>query len=275
MPVALLGWLLAGGLAPAAEPVRGLKIVAEEGFGAGTTQIIRYVADDRSRLEFRYPPQIHTASITRCDRPSSFALNYIDKSFIRTGRPGYVSAAFRMAWSGNPVRTSEGPVEVIETKTVQTGDRRAAFGFSARHVLTTVRRINAAGVAEGVTETDGWYIDLETRPTCERTDSAHEAVLVGGVASADGRLQVPRIEIKDIGARERGFAIETTTRHGTNGHSSTYHTVVRELTRGPLDPALFEIPPDFHDAQGITGWLNAQAVLVWESMSAFLKNLWR
>jgi hypothetical protein len=270
---ALLGWLLAGMLAPRAEPVQGLKIVTVEGEGGATTQVIRYVADDRSRVEYLYPPAMHSASITRCDRQSSFFLNYIDKSFVRSGQPNYLSAAFR-ASRRKAVATSDGPPEVIETRTVQTGEQKTMFGFTARRVATTTRRIKADGTVDGVTETDGWYIDLETRPTCERTDSTTATFLVG-VVSTDGRLRIPRIEIKNIGARERGFPIDTTSRFRQDGHSSTSRTVVRELTQGPLDPELFEIPPDFHDAQGISGWLNAQAVLVWETMSSLFRNLWR
>jgi hypothetical protein len=164
---------------------------------------------------------------------------------------------------------------VIETKTVQTGERKTVFGLTARRVLTTTRRIKADGAVADVTETDGWYVDLETRPACERTDG-FQAVLVGSVVGADGSRVMPKISLKDIGERERGFPIDKTTTYRRDGHTIVVsRDVVRELTKGPLDPALFEIPPHFHDAQGVMGWLNAEAMFVWQTMTELAQRFWR
>ncbi len=67
------------------------------------------------------------------------------------------------------------------------GERKDAFGHTARRVITTRRDIplDASGGTPSRTETDGWYIDLEARPSCERSEVTGRTVLLGSVTSPD------------------------------------------------------------------------------------------
>lgn len=273
MPLALLGWLF--GAAPAMEPQRGLRIVTHETYPVGRHETVQYVLDDRARFEFRHPPDHRSASIMRCDRGQSIVLNYGDRTFM-IGPLAMRSATARtvLGWMARarPVATAT-PNLLIETTTVPTGERKTAFGFTARRVITTERRFPLgadAGVGASETETDGWYIDLQAQPTCERLDGAR-AVAVGMVVSPGSpRPDPPVITFKDIGPPERGFPVETKTTMRSGGHTVVSHKSVRELAREPLDPALFEIPRDFRNAEGLLERLTARLHRAWQIVAPFL-----
>lgn len=179
---------------------------------------------------------------------------------------------------------SKAPNLLIETTTVQTGERKVAFGHAARRVITTRRHIppDAAGGAHSETETDGWYIDLETRPSCERWDAiaVHTVLLARKASSHAGRpSEFPTVTLKDIGAPERGYPIETTTTSritvasadGTSSeHTFVTQKIVKQLSRQPLDPALFEIPPGFRATEGRLAAFAAQWSRAWETLKGLL-----
>jgi hypothetical protein len=270
MPLALLGWLL--GAAPGMEPRPGLRIVTHELYPAARHETVQYLLDDRARVEFRHDRDHRAASITRCDRGRLIVLNYGDRTFVSSPL-GVRSTAARtvLGWLARARREpSTAPNLLIETTTVQTGERKTAFGFAARRVITTERRIsldvNAGAGSE--TEIDGWYIDLETQPACERLDGGR-AVAVGIVVSAGApRPAIPVVTFRDIGPPERGFAIETKTTMRSEGHTVVSHKIVRELAHEPLDPALFEIPPGFRDAEGLLARLSARLMRAWYTITS-------
>jgi hypothetical protein len=149
-----------------------------------------------------------------------------------------------------------GPPEiVVETTTVDTGERRSAFGYSARRIVTTRRQIHTGhSGATGETSTDGWYIDLERRPTCERDERGARAVLI---ASAGARNSARRVAFQDVGKPEDGFAIETIVtwrsadERGNGALSSTRHLLVTEVSSQALTPSLFDVPAGLRSSDGI------------------------
>jgi hypothetical protein len=116
--------------------------------------------------------------------------------------------------------TPDAPKPEAQISTLDTGERKEMFGYSARHVKITQ---TTAGSKER-TETDGWYIELKDLPSCS------------GVAV--GKPENP------------GYpAAYTITSFGENGRpSSTISMQITELTAAPLDAALFEIPAEYKDA---------------------------
>jgi hypothetical protein len=277
MPLAFLGWFLGGLTAASGGLQPGLKIVTEQTFSSGSIKTIQYVLEDRSRVEFHHPPDRLSASITRCDQQKSFSLDYADRSIMSS--PLSVRSLTMRSVPGAiaqpPAAARETPTLLIETKTVQTGERKTAFGFTARRVIATERRIplDDKTNAASETETDGWYIDLETKPACERLGADAHAVLVGSVSEAGGPpRRLPVVTFRDIGRRERGFAIETRITTRGPDYSFVMRRVVRELTREQLDPALFEIPPGFHDAESFLARLSARLIRTCQEITAFFRR---
>jgi hypothetical protein len=167
---------------PPAEP--GLKIIDRETVPAMVIESTRYTQTDRCRVEMRALPQPGaeplaqrlqsrgSAHIVRCDRQKLLLLNYDDRTYLTRPllmHPTRAQVLLASLASRKPA-TPKPPNLLIETTTVRTGEWKAVFGYSARRVITTERHIplDAPAGPQRETEIDGWYIDLETKPACER-----------------------------------------------------------------------------------------------------------
>jgi hypothetical protein len=263
-----LGWSLAGFAAAAGSPPHeGLKIVVRERFPSGTTETTEYVAADRGRTEWRLsstvlgqPAQEHQSlQIRRCDLAKTLFLNPTDRTYVTASihaRPNAIERAV-LALTRRPPASAGAPEVIVETTTVDTGERKTTFGYVARRVVTTRRQITVGSPESAEeTRTDGWYIDLETRVSCERAQG--RAVLIGFTGRSGAHRHPPRITFKDIGTPENGFAIDTKTTSRVPGppplqgpREMVTHRVVTELTRQLLDATLFEIPSGFRSRDNL------------------------
>jgi hypothetical protein len=270
-------WLSLAGVAaavPAAQP--GLKVVTREIWPHGAVDTTAYVQPDRSRTEFTADGH-ETIRITRCDRAQDVVLDVGSRTYFSSSLDFSPSPLLRLAAFFAPRRSSpQGPpTRLIETATTQTDERKPAFGHVARRVITTRREVplNGASAPAAEIRTDGWYIDVETRPSCERLDERH-AFLLLSATPVGGRPKVPVVTFKDIGAPERGFSIELTTtwRSGTSGDAETQvsHKVVTQFSRMPLDAGLFEIPRGFRPAAGPIAAFAANCARTWQMLKAVL-----
>lgn len=267
-----LGLSLAG-LAAVAPPAthQGLKIVTRETFPAGTHEKVEYVADDRARLESRVASRgpdggaqrAESIVVRRCDLDRAFVLRPGDRTFEAHPLEWKLNGLERFAISlsrrqKEPTRAGAAGL-VVETTTIDRGERKTAFRHTARHVVTTRKDIPVGKTAEGETITDGWYIDLEARPKCERQETGR-AVLMAAVVKwpADAQAKTPRVTFRDIGDPERGFAIETTTTWRASAQapndpaaSVITHSLVTEISSQQLDAKLFEVPAGYHSTDGM------------------------
>ena len=249
----------------------GLRIVARSTFPAGVRETTTFVGSDRVREESRMSSHVADGKverqeyvhIRRCDLNRIFVLNPAERTYLAAPLESQLSAVERLALSmGRSAReVPDAPAVLIETTTVDTGERKISFGYSARRVVTTRREIpSQTWNVTTETVTDGWYIDLDTRPACERDPGAGRlrGALIAVAASEDGRSHRPRVTFKNIGKPEEGFAIETmeTSRWWGDGATNRppalmMQTVVTEISRQPLEPGLFEVPAGFRSTNGM------------------------
>jgi hypothetical protein len=237
------------------------------------TESIEYLQADRRRREYRgsfgyrlrpngrttFRPTPRTALITRCDLRQALHLNLDDRQYT-TGPlqtfPTREEVLARAAASGQlVVEPQREPTVLVETETVDTGERKKVFGHTARHVLTTRRVIPLAGATRGAdtTVTDGWYIDLDTHLSCEASWLSARSVHAFHTVHRQGEEgDVPMF--KDAGEPESGFAVAskqtssgiiTLPDGSARQHASIWETKVTELSTAAIDPALFEIPSGF------------------------------
>lgn len=103
--------------------------------------------------------------------------------------------------------------DIVESR--DTGERRSAFGFEARHIVRTTK-LNRNEASLGERTTDGWYIDLPFAIECSGTG-------------------------KDS---ELGFAIEETITDRFPRQSKEERIIDRvvDISETRLDPALFRFP---------------------------------
>ena len=173
-----------------------------------------------------------------------------------------------------PARPSEGRMDIwIESK--DTGERRQMFGHTARHIITTEKRVPGAGSSctASETETDGWYVDYSILPEWRRPTGHTINLVVGG--NCRDKIEVHRSGV------ETGFALErkdTSIYRGTDGSQPVTSVSVMEVvefSEGPLDPALFEPPSDFRRVNELTSMNKFQPRTPWQKVKNWVSEIFR
>jgi len=304
-------WLLAMGipLLHASNPP-GLKIVTRHTIEGMPSERTEYFQQDRKRTEHRsatggeqrwdgsvdvrYGPRI--ATIIRCDLGQAFDLNLDTREYQTAPYPPKpLSEEEKKArgWKLSVAYLSDKTTLRIETTTADTGERKEIFGHAARHVITTRIETPLQGSKRSPQHsvTDGWYIDLDTSISCDQRLPKGKGVHVhayAALALAGENPPLERVEFIEKGEPETGFGInrkitylEPSTRLDvTKGApASALEMQVIELVEGPLDPALFEIPPGFRQVQQIqTGppsIVTSEWSIAWERVKAAVLRLFR
>src|SRR6185312_8005324 len=177
------------------------------------------------------------------------------------------------------------PTIRVEQTTTDTGERKQIFGRVARHVITTSREVPLEGSHSQPSKTikEGWYIDLDTRISCDRRYPSG-----GGHAYAfivAGNPPIERRTVVATGKQETGFPIQlkitsrgtTVFPDGTKKESILVsETLVTELEERPLDPALFEVPSGFRKVEDIRrNPLLPTSTSSWASLKEWINGLFR
>ena len=221
------------------------------------TESVEYIQADRRREEYRgfygyrvrsngrdlYRPTPHTALIKRCDLQRIFHVNFEDREFTEWPvQPEPTRHELKARAASAPSTDAPAPTIRVQTETVDTGERKAMFGWSARHVITTQHVVPLTGSAreERVSVIDGWYIDLDTQLTCEPWAGSGHGFALG---YKEGE-QPPRPIFENIGEPERGYPLRFSTTDGIE-------IEVTELSTDTLDPSLFDVPAGFRQVETI------------------------
>lgn len=198
-----------------------------------------------------YFPQV--ATITQCDLRRTVKLN--------DSKQLYLVEPFPTAADARPVsRRNVDPPPTTTTRTRQggtltmtylvrdTGERRTIFGLQARHLIITQEMESSADSCNGPRKTkmefDGWYADFSAEFSCPNN------LPTTGVPMTPSKPDcVDRIVTKGGGAANPGFLLEGTMKiYGDDGQVQMMQTTeTLELSRAPLDPALFDIPNGYRE----------------------------
>jgi hypothetical protein len=251
----------------------GIKMTIQFEANGTSGQRTTYKQADRERTEYRnsfgreqangsiqptYGPRL--ARITRCDLGESYELNLDTSEYTSAPYPPKPLTEEEMKARGLETLTArlpENPTIRVEIKTTDTGERKEILGHSARHVITTRTQTPLEGSHAEPQEsvTDGWYIDFDQQLSCtpKRPEGRH-GYTYGSLGVGNGKRPMEKPEFVTIGEPETGFALYSlmtskgayTLRDGTKKLSDLKNEMrVTEFEEGPLDPALFEIPPEF------------------------------
>jgi hypothetical protein len=154
---------------------------------------------------------------------------------------------------GNRPTTSQpvtkGGVITSTITTRDTGERKQMFGYTARHIITTMvmeSSPDACSQTKMRMEIDGWYIDAAFALDCDlgRTYAPPRTHASGGGCQ-------DRYESKTIGTAKKGFPVwEKSTMFGPTGAESftTINEVV-EFSQATLDPSLFDVPAGYREVE--------------------------
>jgi hypothetical protein len=135
----------------------------------------------------------------------------------------------------------------VDSRTVDTGERKTFFGYEAKHLITTTKRASVAGRMGGEETIDGWYIDHEQADNNCAPDSVRADPDYVIPTLLRGPMEVP--EIHHSGPLPVGVAVkETHTAHfdavkgGEAAKTVVFEKTVEELSGSPLKPSTFELP---------------------------------
>ncbi len=249
---------------PAAQPARvnDLKIKYRMTVGGQGIETITMLKGARERSETRTGYGMDLVNLTQCDLKRTVQISDKTKKYLITPMDDGDSTANSgtgMADASGPSRRG-GVITYVMTST-DTGERKEMFGFQARHVKTSISiesSPDACNAMKQRMETDGWYIDFTFGLNCE----VGRPQLMGAPPARGGCQD--RVSYKRVGTGRTGYPLlETMTSYGPNGNvvSSITREVV-ELSREPLDAALFEVPAGYVETK------NAQELYGIPSMEA-------
>jgi hypothetical protein len=199
-------------------------------------------ARERSEMKMGYGRDI--INVTQCDLKRTVQISDSTRKYVITPMET-VEATPRPATAGATSEPSRrGGVITYNSTAVDTGERKEMFGFQARHIKTSMVIESSADACNPVKqhmETDGWYIDFSFGLNCDvgHTPMAMPSARTGGCRDT--------VRFNRQGAARTGYALqETTTSYGPDGRV-TFSTTkeVIELSREPLDAALFDIPAGY------------------------------
>src|SRR5688572_13095247 len=218
---------------------------------------------ERSETKMGYMDMIN---ITQCDLKRTIQVSDQARKYVITPmETGDLTANSAPVAPVTAEPTRAGGVVTYNTTAVDTGERKEMFGFTARHVKTTLAIESSPDACNPVKqrmETDGWYIDFAFGLKCE----------IGGSQmmtqpSARGGCR-DKVRFNRQGAARTGYPlIETTTMYGPNGEVTfTTTKEVVELSREPLDAALFDVPAGYAETR------NSQELYVMPSTESMMSQ---
>ena len=238
------------GPAPATAPKPDLKIKYKMSTGGQTMESVTMLKGKRERSETN-TGYMNMVNLVQCDLKRTIQLSDSARKYVITPMANSDSSgpASGNAMPSGPAEPSrQGGVVTYTTTSIDTGERKEMFGFNARHIKSstvTDSSPDACNPMKQRSERDGWYIDFSFGLDCNQGDShsANYPVAPGGCRD--------RVQFKQTGAARAGYPlIETTTLYGADGKvmfTSTKEVV--ELSREPLDAALFDVPSGYTETQ--------------------------
>lgn len=248
-------------------PVPGVKIVTRQVTGGFSDTRTEYLTSTRLRNEW----QTHAGDrighpmasiIQRAGTNHVFLLDLQAREYVAYETD---SQGIMLGVKMRPVANSGGTLQIWITST-DTGERLQMFGHMARHIVTTEKRMASPGACSrnSDSQTDGWYIEDSMMPDWHPPKATGGVVVASIFDASSGNAcldRVDKIEVHRSGI-QLGFPLKATTTmtsevptpDGTRMVASNWGSEVTEFKEGPLDPSLFEIPPDFRKVDALQNW---------------------
>jgi hypothetical protein len=233
------------------------KVKSRQTSGGQTYENTSYIKGKRQRSETSGGQMI---MIQQCDlrrniqimpQAKMYMIQPYDQPSTSSTTPNNTTAP-----AAQPVK--KGGVVTSTVTTKDTGERKQMFGYTARHIITTMEMKSspdACSQNNTKMEIDGWYIDAAFALDCDmgRAYSNYKPHASGGCQD--------RYETKTIGLAKKGYPVwEKMTMFSPNGGESfsTINEVV-EFSQATLDQSLFEIPEGYREVEDFASAFSAAA----------------
>ncbi|HMJ24499.1 MAG TPA: hypothetical protein VK475_01655 [Pyrinomonadaceae bacterium] len=237
------------------KPITGdFKITIKNTTSGQTSQSTTLIKGKRERSESSMGGMGagNSVTITQCDMRRTIQINDGSrKYFVNPMDADDEATSGNTGNASTPSRTEpsrRGGVVSMTVNTVDTGERKEMFGVTARHLKRTViseTSPDACYQNKIRIDTDGWYINLEYGLNC---GTSNKPPRMGPPASGGCR---DRYDVKNTGPSNLGFPlVETMTMYGEGGQAMFTRTQeVVDLSRQPLDAALFDVPAGYTEVK--------------------------
>jgi hypothetical protein len=232
------------------------KVKSRQTSGGQTYENTSYIKGKRQRSEMSNGQMI---MIQQCDLRRNIQIMPQAKAYIIQpyDQPSTSPAATNTTTPTSQPVTKGGLVTSTVT-TKDTGERKQMFGYTARHIITTMEMKSspdACSQNNTKMQIDGWYIDAAFAFDCDSSRS-----YTNYRPHASGGCQ-DRYETKTIGVAKKGYPVwEKMTMFGPNGAES-FSTLneVLEFSQATLDQSLFEIPEGYREVEDFASAFSAAA----------------
>lgn len=233
------------------------KVKIRQTSGGQTYENTSYIKGKRQRSETNGGQMVN---VTQCDLRRNITIMPSTRTYMIQS---YDQASSTTANTTTPQNatsqpTKKGGVVTSTVTTRDTGERKQMFGYTARHIITTMvmdSSPDACNTTKMKMETDGWYIDAAFALDCDLGSN-----YTPPRTHASGGCQ-DRYQTKTIGTAKKGYPVyEKMTMFGPDGRESfsTINEVV-EFSQATLDPGLFDVPEGYREVQDYASLYGAPA----------------
>jgi len=201
--------------------------------------------------EVNQGPGASMVTLRQCDLKRTVTLNDQAQSYMVVNDPQDAAAARAAALvTGAPVpeeKKTGGHVDVTSSIT-DTGERKQIFGLNARHLKTKVVEKSSDDACSKVDQTfevDGWYTDFGK-------DTASCAASMAPPVRQSQGCQDAIVE-RHSGSGKPGYPlVQNVTMHNPDGSTMVVSINVTEVSKQPLDAALFDVPAAYKQVNSIS-----------------------
>jgi hypothetical protein len=235
------------------------KVKSRQTSGGQTYENTSYIKGKRQRSETNGGQMI---TVTQCDLRRNITIMPATQTYMIQpyDQPGSSSTAPTNTTTPTATAqpTKKGGVVTSTVTTRDTGERKQMFGYTARHIITTMvmdSSPDACSQTKMKMETDGWYIDAAFALDCDLGSSYRPPQMPSAGGCRD------RYEMKQIGTAKKGFPVyEKMTMFGPDGRES-FSTIneVLEFSQATLDPSLFDVPAGYREVHDFASLYGAPA----------------
>jgi hypothetical protein len=189
---------------------------------------------------------VSTVTVRQCDLKQTVTINEQAQTYYLAKDPQDAAAARAAALvTGAPVAESTGGKITVTSTVTDTGERKTMYGFPARHLKIKVTEESSEKACSQVHQSfdiDGWYADVSK-------EMAGCNVYVPAVQQSQG-CQDEIVE-KHSGTGKPGYPLSQSLTMPSPDGPTTVTIAVSEITKQPLDKALFDIPEGYKQVSSL------------------------
>ncbi len=234
--------LLAAAASVAADDLTITETMTVGGTGFTTRRLVK---GPRERTTVDMGAGVSAVTIRQCDLKRSLTVNDSLKTYMvlpdleELDSSKAAAAAFIGAPAAEP---GSGGTVTYTLKATDTGEKKQIFGFTARHMKTSILAQSSPDACNAVNqkyEMDGWYIDMKEQSGCQSFTSYAKV-------KKDVQGCRDRVVLNQSGTVRPGLPVQETITIANDGEPPAVVTrEVMELKKGPLAAELFDAPADY------------------------------